>query len=246
MNLQNNNDSKIEELILSNLKLVSYVLRNKYSQYFFAISPDDLYQAGCEGLIRAAYRYREDKNTSFSTYAYVLIQSAVLDELRNNHLIPINHNYYTDLKDYFEEAQQTKISLSEFCEKYHKNESILQKVLNAAKIPLSLDAPNYHSEKEKQLLCEKMTDYNTPELIYSKKELKETFDTIFDYTLTNREKSILKHYFGIDTKQKTQAEIAKLYHLSTNRISQIIDKALIKIRYTNQNLENYIEDYTKD
>jgi len=83
------NDTKIEDLIKDNKRLICSII-NRYTNYY---EFDDLYQVSVIGIIKAYQNYDKSFNVKFTTYAYKYILSEVLHFINNSKLIKVSRDY---------------------------------------------------------------------------------------------------------------------------------------------------------
>ena len=106
----------------------------------------------------------------------------------------------------------------------------VKEVFGLVREPVSLDTPT--GEDEDGTLSDIVPDYSsyTPEKVVEENSSKETIDRVLD-TLTEREKEIIVLRFGLkDNKPKSMEEVGKMFKLTKERIRQIENKALRKLR----------------
>lgn len=221
------------KLIQANLRLVVSIAKRYAGQGVLFM---DLVQEGSIGLIRAAEKFDYRKNFKFSTYATWWIKQAIIRAIANHSRsirIPV---HMTD------KIRKYKHAFSKLSSEL-KREPTEQELSNYMKIPL----PKLRKIKQSIILepisietsvtedlC--IGDYledksnNTPEEqaknILMKKNMPELFNI-----LTEREKRVISSRFGIDSeKPKTLAELGSIMGYSKERIRQIEEGAILKMR----------------
>lgn len=235
-------------LILSNLRFVVSIV-NKYKSN--ELSQMDLINEGNMGLIRAAERFNPNKGYHFISYAVWWIKQAILFAIQQKaHPIrlPLNrkaelrrlHAAKNMLANHEFDSSGNIEAIAEIANVKPEDASLL---LQISKDQISLDAPIANSEDA--CLLETIPDNHTSMLDTNsnlndlKSELREQLQV-----LTNKEKDIIIHRFGLDGKQaQSLQKIGNRMELSKERIRQIEKKALLKIRNhkDSSSLQAYLE-----
>lgn len=110
-----------------------YKIASKYSNYY---NIDDLYQAGCMGIIKACKNYKNN-NTKFSTYAYKYILGEMIDFIRKDKNIIISDETYDLYKKYIRikellcEKYQREVSFSEICKYMNVDEKYMLRIVES-------------------------------------------------------------------------------------------------------------------
>lgn len=235
------------KLIQANLRLVVSIAKRYVGQGVLFM---DLVQEGSIGLIRAAEKFDYSKNFKFSTYATWWIKQAIIRSIANHaktiripvHMADKIRRYksaysvlYSDL-----DREPTDKELADFL---NISVSKLQKIKNSIILePISLET----SVTDDLCLGDFIEDKscNTPEEQAKSAFLKLGVPELFG-VLTEREKNVITNRFGINSKApKTLAELGTLLGYSKERIRQIEENALIKMRrFTKTNhLKDFIEN----
>lgn len=235
-------DSDAEyEFIEANLPLVMDIAK-KYQDLGLGIA--DIVAEGNQGLIFAVKHY--DKNIGkFSSYAQKCIEGYIKKALSKNHTIQIPRQSRALLKDISDASKalerdlQREPTSNEVAK--HLNLS-LEKVLKAQQFP-----------HEKIPFDPASLERNVPELslepdhFLMTKSLKKEINRLLNSTILNeREREIVKLYFGIDVeKELTLDEISQKYGITRERARQIKEKAIRRLRHSSGNhlLEEYNEGY---
>jgi RNA polymerase sigma factor, sigma-70 family len=197
---------ELETLILQNEKLIYSIMK-----YFYKYpNKDDLFQAGCIGLIEAYYRYKNDMNTKFSTYAYGYILGEMKKLVREDKGIKISRNI-SSLYLKIEKAsillsqrfmrEPTPLEISSFLE---IEEKLVVEAMNSTNILLDVD--------------EISVGINDDNNIYLKEELSK---------LSSEELDIISNRYMED---RTQSETAILMGISQVQVSRKEQKALEKLK----------------
>ncbi len=213
---------------------------------------DDLRQAGMLGMIKAAQKFDLNIGTEFSTYAVWWIKQSIIREIEDNGYtirIPVHKieqiykvvrsdNNYAYENDYFKRIKLISDDTGIPIVIIEESLRIFHQFIRAT----SLDTPV--GEDEDTLLLDIIPNENeiTTEDIVTHKFLREQLMEILE-TLTEREQKILKLRFGFDDGQeRTLEEIGQIYNVSRERIRQIEEKALKKIKKSpyNKKLKDYL------
>ena len=215
-----------EKLIEGNLRLVLSVIQRFDKR---GESPDDLFQVGCIGLIKAIANFDPDKQVRFSTYGVPMIAGEVRRYLRDNSAIRVSRSIrdvaYRVLQ--CKEAMLAKMSreptLEEIASELELTVEEVSQALDAVCAPVSLYDPVYSDGGDPltvmdQVRDNKNTEHNWMEHI----TLQKAFAA-----LGSREKQILslRFYDG-----KTQMEVAQMVGISQAQVSRLEKGAIAAMR----------------
>lgn len=240
-------DMAKRKLIQANLRLVVSIAKKYVGQGVLFM---DLVQEGSIGLIRAAEKFDYSKNFKFSTYATWWIKQAIIRSIANNsksiripvHMADKIRKYkkaYTTLSTKFD-REPTDSELAEHLEiSIQKLKKIKQAILLE---PISLET----SVTEDLCLGDYIEDKscNSPEEQTKKNLLQNGIPQILE-GLTKREQKVLIHRFGINSSSpKTLAQLGNIMGYSKERIRQIEEGAINKLRHNEKfaHLKDYIEN----
>lgn len=213
-----------DKLILSNMRLVLSVIKNFNGGY----GKDDLFQAGCIGLIKAVDNFDLSVGVKFSTYAVPMIIGEVKRYLRNKNSLRIPRSIrdtaYRVLKMRNEiEGEYEEATTEEIARRLEIKESEVAYALDAISDTVSLYEPVYSKEGDTLLIMDQLADeFNTDDRWAENVALKNALEC-----LNKREKRIitLRYFEG-----KTQTEISKEIGLSQAQVSRIEKSALLTIK----------------
>lgn len=222
-----NGDKKArEELISGNLKLILSVVKSFANR---GENPDDLFQVGCIGLIKAVDNFNIDLDVKFSTYAVPMIIGEIRRYMRDNNSIRISRS----LKDLAYKALQTKEALAKRFDREPSIEEISkemnmpkEEIINAFEAivePISFYEPIFNDSGDSLFVFDQIKDeINTTDRILNKIAVNEAISK-----LNTREKRIvlLRFYNG-----KTQTEVAEEIGISQAQVSRLEKNALNKIK----------------
>ena len=215
-----------DEFIQGNLRLVLSVIQRFSNR---GENPDDLFQVGCIGLIKALDNFDLSHGVKFSTYAVPMIIGEIRRYLRDNNTIRVSRS----MRDLAYKALQTKEQLSGSLQREPSVEEIAKAMdidredivlaLESIQEPVSLFEPVYHDDGDAlyvmdQVQDTKNTDVNWIENLSLSEAMKK---------LTPRERHILNMRFF---EGKTQMEVAKEISISQAQVSRLEKNALKYMR----------------
>ena len=220
-------------LVEANLRFVIMIAR-KYQNRGLPLI--DLIGAGNTGLMRAVEKFDETKGFKFISYAVWWIRQAIQQSLaEDSRVIRLPMNWIDRLSRiyrYIDEKEKVSFTPSE--EEIAdalgvSEEDVVHTLVNSRRVG-SLDA--MCGEEEASSLLEMIQDerQESPHALFIKESLKAEIDAALD-TLGERERKIIKLHYGLDgTSGMTLQEIGNRFGLSRERIRQIEEKALSKLR----------------
>jgi len=228
----------LDKLVRSNLRFVVSVAKKYQNQ---GVPLSDLINEGNLGLIRAAHKFDETKGIKFISYAVWWIRQAILQALAEQSRIvrvPLNragalHRIGRRTSSLLQELGREP-TVEEIAEDLAITEEEVQRTLAISQSHLSLDAPLSPGEDNRLL------DYLPDQ--YSPGPEDETFDHALKNTveealssLKEREAKILRLYFGLDDQEPmTLEEIGSLMGITRERVRQIKEKALQRLRHASR------------
>ena len=221
-----NGDKKArEELINGNLRLVLSVLQKFVSR---CESPDDLFQVGVVGLIKAIDNFDTNLDVRFSTYAVPMIAGELRRFLRDYQPMRVSRS----LRDLAYKAMQAKELLMNKTQKEPSVEEIANEIgekredvvtaLESISDPVSLYEPVYSDSGDTLYLLDQVGDNYDDKSWLDELSVKEAISE-----LQPREKNILYLRFF---KGKTQVEVAKSIGISQAQVSRLEKNALNSIK----------------
>ncbi len=221
------------KLIDGNLRLVLSIIQRFTNR---GENPDDLFQVGCIGLIKAIDNFNTELDVKFSTYAVPMIIGEVRRYLRDNNIIRVSRSVrdlaYHALwaKDELSKKRVCEPTIEEIVKYLNENDTPCTKekvvaALEAIVDPVSLYDPVYNdtSGGDSLYICDQISDESTADEIWLENiALNEAMKK-----LNNRERSIInRRYF----EGKTQMEIADEIGISQAQVSRLEKSALDRIR----------------
>jgi RNA polymerase primary sigma factor len=222
------------ELIEANLRLVVSIAK-KYTNCGLPFM--DLVQEGNIGLIKAVEKYDYNRGCKFSTYAIWWIRQAITRALADKaRIIRIPVHTLDAIKSMIKAHQRLvqdmkkEPSLKDIAGEMGVSVKKVRELLSVIKIPISVETPI--DEFGNSSISDYIEDKRgaSPVEFVIKQNLSEEVQNILD-TLSEREKKIIEMRFGIGTnKEKTLEEIGRCFHLTRERIRQIEETALQRLK----------------
>lgn len=213
-------------LIDGNLRLVLSIIQRFASR---GENPDDLFQVGCIGLIKAVDNFNTDLDVKFSTYAVPMIIGEVRRYLRDNNSIRVSRSVrdlaYRSLqaREQLAEAMSKEPTVEDIASFIGEDKKDITAALEAIIEPISLYDPVYSDGGDSIYVMDQISDTdNTDEAWLEDIALKEAMKK-----LTPREKKIVNMRFY---KGKTQMEIADEIGISQAQVSRLEKGALDRIK----------------
>lgn len=221
------------KLIQANLRLVVSIAKKYIGQGVLFM---DLVQEGSLGLIRAAEKYDYSKGFKFSTYATWWIKQTIIRAISNNSRtirIPVHMadkiRKYKKIVAELNNCLNREATEKEIALKMGLSLKKVQGIKRAIiKEPISLDTPVTDDLSVEDYIQDE--SYNSPEEQTHKKVLNESMEELLQH-LDEREKKIITYRFGINGEQvKTLEQLGQLMGFSKERIRQLEDGAIRKLR----------------
>ncbi len=227
----------MEKLIKSNLRFVVSVAKQYQNQ---GLSLPDLINEGNLGLIKAAEKFDETRGFKFISYAVWWIRQSIMQAINEqSRIVRLPLNQVSSLTKYkkaiqeFEQEHHRKPTESELADILETTEEKIKKTASASGKAISMDAP--FVEDEENSLIDILPNKDAPKtdetLIHE--SLRVEIERALS-TLTERERDIVKLSFGIGCEPISLEEIGERYELTRERVRQIREKALKKLRNTNR------------
>ena len=215
-----------QQLIEGNLRLVLSVIQRFGGR---GESPDDLFQVGCIGLMKAIANFDPTKQVRFSTYGVPMIAGEVRRYLRDNSAIRVSRSIrdvaYRVLQ--CKEAMVLRLgrepTLEEIAKELELSQEDVSEAMDAVCAPVSLYDPVYADGSDPLTVMDQVRDTrNTDENWLERIALRDAFQA-----LGEREKRILSMRF---VGGKTQMEVADLVGISQAQVSRLEKNAIQKIK----------------
>ena len=244
--IRQHDQEALDTLVRSNLRFVVSVAKKYQNQ---GVSLSDLINEGNLGLIRAAHKFDETKGIKFISYAVWWIRQSILQALaEQSRIVRVPLNRAGTLHRIGKRASTLRQELgrqptnTEIADGLDITEDEVAKTMMISQVHLSLDAPLTPGEDNRLLdyLPDNMNP--TPDEITFEKALSEAIEESLS-SLKERESKILRLYFGLDGEDPmTLEDIGTLLRITRERVRQIKEKALLKLRHNSRRraLESFL------
>ncbi len=247
--IREEDEAALHQLVNANLRFVVSIAKQYVNQ---GLSLADLINEGNLGLIKAAHRFDEKRGFKFISYAVWWIRQAMLQSLaEQSRIVRLPLNRAGTLYRIGKVSRQLDQQLGrtpEVDEIARELDLSVEEVRNTMKIAnshLSLDT-SFNNDPDENSLVDYLVDDNqesADKMTYDNslsKDMRKTLDT-----LTDRERKILLMYFGLTGEEPlTLEEIGRKMDLTRERIRQIKEKAITRLRHVTRSkyLEGYVEE----
>ena len=235
----------LEKLTKANLRFVVSVAKQYQNQ---GLSLPDLINEGNLGLIKAAEKFDETRGFKFISYAVWWIRQSILQALAEQSRIvrlPLNQvgslNKINKAFARFEQEHERTPSPEELATELELPMEKVTDTLRVAGRHVSVDAP--FADGEDNSLLDVLVNPDSPNA--DRGLINESLSTEVDRaleTLTDRERDIIKYFFGIGTSEMTLEEIGEKFDLTRERVRQIKEKAIRRLRHSSRSklLKSYL------
>ena len=235
----------LEKLTRANLRFVVSVAKQYQNQ---GLSLPDLINEGNLGLIKAAEKFDETRGFKFISYAVWWIRQSILQALAEQSRIvrlPLNQvgslNKISKAFSKFEQENERRPSPEELADELAIPVDKIADTMKVSGRHISVDAP--FVEGEDNSLLDVLINDDSPMADRSlvNESLAKEIDRALD-TLSQREKEIIQMFFGIGDSEKTLEEIGDRFNLTRERVRQIKEKAIRRLRTSNRSklLKSYL------
>lgn len=235
----------LERLTKANLRFVVSVAKQYQNQ---GLSLPDLINEGNVGLIKAAEKFDETRGFKFISYAVWWIRQSILQALAEQSRIvrlPLNQvgaaGKIGRILNKFEQENERRPSVDEISEQIDLPKEKIDEAMNVNGHSVSMDAP--FAEGDENSLLDILVNDASPmadrQLV--QESLKSEINSALQI-LTERERNIIEAFFGINQPELTLEEIGAKYSLTRERVRQIKEKAIRRLRESRKNkpLKGYL------
>ena len=235
----------LEKLTRANLRFVVSVAKQYQNQ---GLSLPDLINEGNLGLIKAAEKFDETRGFKFISYAVWWIRQSILQALAEQARIvrlPLNQvgslNKISKAFSKFEQENERRPSAEELADQL---DLPVDKVVDSLKVSgrhISVDAPFVDGEDNSLLDVLVNTDSPNADRGLINESLATEVERALEI-LTERERDIIRYFFGIGCSEMTLEEIGEKFDLTRERVRQIKEKAIRKLRQSSRSklLKSYL------
>lgn len=243
--IKKGNRKALEKLTRANLRFVVSVAKQYQNQ---GLSLPDLINEGNVGLIKAAEKFDETRGFKFISYAVWWIRQSILQAIAEQSRIvrlPLNQvgsvNKINRVLNKFEQEHERRPSIDEIADNVDIPHEKIEEAMKVNSRHVSVDAP--FAEGEDNSLLDVLPNNDSP--MADKKLVMESLREEINralQTLNERERNIIEAFFGINQQEMTLEEIGDKYGLTRERVRQIKEKAIRRLRHNTKNklLKSYL------
>jgi RNA polymerase primary sigma factor len=237
--IQNGDEKAIENLVSSNLKFVISIAKEYQNQ---GLSLSDLISEGNYGLIKACTKFDHTRGFRFISYAVWWIKQSIIQSLNENARtvrLPANViNKLTYLKKEIEKFEFENERQPIYGEIFDENNEAIELSVYPKCSSLN-DVINEDGDE----ICDFIGVEDDIDGLFADNRIKDELTHTLSI-LDDREKNIIECYYGINTncEPMTLEAIGEKYNLTKERIRQIKEKSLRKLRHNSHNLYDLIKE----
>ena len=212
--IKNGDKKAIDELIKANLRIVISIAKSYQNQ---GMEMADLISEGNYGLCKAIEKFDWDKDIKFNTYAVFWIKQAIIQSLNEN-------------------ARNIRLPVNIILEEQKSKKELKEDSASKIEQPHTISIHQTFNDEGDELL-DILSDVNVkqPDFNLMDPDKSDIINKILN-KLDEREKTIIKYYFGLDGQPLNLEHIGEELNLSKERVRQIKEKALKKLRYFSYDL----------
>ncbi len=243
--IKKGDQAALEKLTRANLRFVVSVAKQYQNQ---GLSLPDLINEGNLGLIKAAEKFDETRGFKFISYAVWWIRQSILQALAEQSRIvrlPLNQvgslNKINKAYSKFEQEHERRPSPEELAEQLELPSDKVADTLRVSGRHVSVDAPFVDGEDNSLLDVLVNNDSPNADRVLIDESLAREIERSLT-TLTEREADIIRMFFGIGCQEMTLEEIGERFGLTRERVRQIKEKAIRRLRHTSRSklLKTYL------
>ena len=235
----------LERLTKANLRFVVSVAKQYQNK---GLSLPDLINEGNLGLIKAAEKFDETRGFKFISYAVWWIRQSILQAIAEQSRIvrlPLNQvgsvNRIARELNKFEQENERRPSVEEMADRIDLPEEQIADAMKMNTHHVSMDAPFAEGDDNSLLDILPNNDSPATDNELDMESLRAEISRALDI-LNDREKKVIKAFFGIGTSEMTLEEIGDKYNLTRERVRQIKEKAIRRLRHNTKSktLKSYL------
>jgi RNA polymerase primary sigma factor len=243
--IRKGDEKALERLTKANLRFVVSVAKQYQNQ---GLSLPDLINEGNMGLIKAAEKFDETRGFKFISYAVWWIRQSILQAIAEQSRIvrlPLNQvgsvNKINKILNKFEQENERRPSLEEISEVIDLPEDKIDEAMSINGRHVSVDAPFVEGEDNSLLDVLVNDDAPMADRTLVVESLKSEINNALK-TLNERERNIIEAFYGINSPEMTLEEIGTKFGLTRERVRQIREKAIRRLRACTKNhiLKTYL------
>lgn len=228
----------LEKLTKANLRFVVSVAKQHQNQ---GLSLPDLINEGNIGLLKAAEKFDETRGFKFISYAVWWIRQSILQAIAEQGRVvrlPLNQvgsvNRINKVLSKFEQENERRPSVDEIADKTDLPHEKIEDVLKVNTRQVSVDAPMADGDGTSMIdFMQSDSDSSTDEELL-KESLRAEIASALS-VLNDRERNVIEAFYGINQPECTMEEIGKKYGLTRERVRQIREKAIRRLKQNTQN-----------
>ncbi len=235
-----------DRLINANLRFVVSVSKQYQNN---GMSLPDMISEGNFGLIKAAERFDETRGFKFISYAVWWIRQSIMVALvEQARIVHLPLNRYSQVKkikktiNVLEQKLEREPTILEITQALELGTNDVTKAIQNAGRYISMDAPLTQDEEGNMYDVLLNEDISSPDQELLMDSLRKEIERALN-TLSQREANIIRLYFGLSGKHaQTLEEIGMKYNLSRERVRQIKERTIIRLKHTSKNrvLKTYL------
>ncbi len=243
--IRNGDQDALDKLVTANLRFVVSVAKQYQNR---GLTLPDLINEGNLGLIKAAEKFDETRGFKFISYAVWWIRQAIMQSLAEQSRIvrlPLNQvgmiNKINKAMIRFEQEFKRAPTDNELSEILNITKNKIERSRRISSRHKSIDAPFRTGEEGSLRDVLENEDAESADTYLIKEALLTEIERTLA-TLTKREANIIRFFFGINSVEMTLDEISKHFGLTRERVRQIKEKAIRRLRHSSRSelLKKYL------
>jgi len=248
LRIKKGDQTALDKLTKANLRFVVSVAKQYQNK---GLSLNDLINEGNLGLIKAAKKFDETRGFKFISYAVWWIRQSIMQAIADQSRmvrLPLNRvgalTKIGKAASALEQELERKPTPEEIAQELEMSVEDVAYALKHAGRHVSMDAPISQGDDSKSSLLDLLSNNEQPQPDKTLLEdsLKRDIESALS-TLSEREAQVIKLYFGLDNEHAaTLEEIGEMLNLTRERVRQIKEKALLRLRHASRskNLKVYL------